>query len=528
MSDGPHILADQLVGRRLRDRYVLDRLIASGGMAHVWAATDVVLERQVAVKILHDHLAADESFVARFRAEAVSAARLNHPSIVAIYDTIGQGGVEAIVMELIRGETFREWLDRQSGPADIAEVKRVVIAVAQALATAHSMGVVHRDIKPSNILLCDDDRVMVADFGIAKLASSPDLTATGSLVGTARYLSPEQVRGEPTDGRTDVYSLAVVLYEAATGRSPFNGTSDLAIALARLQDDPPPPRRVRPELAPALEAVIQRGMALDPADRHPSADDFRLAVLGAEASTPTREITAPTPPSLLDDGPAPSFAESERTWLVPMLLLLLVAVALGVAGLLIGRTNTGQDLIDRARGAETEAPAPDPAATAPPSAEEPNDAAEPIADDGSPLQIVEVGTFDPEGDDGGERDDLIGNAIDGDPATTWRTSTYNSANFGNLKSGVGFYVRLDQSHIITSVALSSPSAGWSAKVYAADAVGRDLAGWGQPVGVAENIGGNATITTDEVDAEYLLVWITRLPENPRRVEIGEITITTVG
>ncbi len=186
-------------------------------MAEVWQAGDEVLGRHVAVKILHPHLAADQAFVARFRTEAIAAARLHHPSIVAIYDTCHEDGLEAIVMELVRGTTLRDQLDGRSMLA-YAEVVHVGAEVADALAAAHRAGLVHRDIKPANILLCADERVMVTDFGIAKIRDDTDHTQTGTMLGTVKYLAPEQVRSEPVDGRTDIYSLGVVLFECACAR----------------------------------------------------------------------------------------------------------------------------------------------------------------------------------------------------------------------------------------------------------------------------------------------------------------------
>ncbi len=246
-------------------------------MAEVWQAVDEVLGRQVAVKILHPHLAADHTFVARFRTEAIAAARLHHPGIVAIYDTGHEHGAEAIVMELVRGETLRHELDVR-GFLDPPEVVGIGAQVADALAAAHRAGLVHRDIKPANILLCPDDRVMVTDFGIAKFGDDPDLTQTGTMVGTVKYLSPEQVRGEPVDARSDIYSLGVVLFEALCARPPFSGDSPASTALARLHQTPPRPRQLRPTIPVGLDAVVTRCLQLAPDDRFDSADQLRAAL----------------------------------------------------------------------------------------------------------------------------------------------------------------------------------------------------------------------------------------------------------
>ncbi len=230
-------------GRVLAGRYRLDRHLASGGMAEVWEATDEVLGRPVAVKILHGHLADDPGLRARFHHEAVAAARLVHPSIVAIYDTCEESGVEAIVMELVRGRTLRQFMDERVR-LDPVEVVHIGAEVASALGCAHRSGIVHRDVKPANILLSDDGRVLVTDFGIAKVLDGPDVTSTSQMLGTVKYLSPEQVEGAAIDVRTDVYALGAVLYEAVCGEAPFRADNQAALALARLQRDPRPPHDV--------------------------------------------------------------------------------------------------------------------------------------------------------------------------------------------------------------------------------------------------------------------------------------------
>ncbi len=292
----------------LAGRYRLDRPLASGGMAQVWEGTDTVLEREVAVKILHPHLSHDPSLLQRFRTEAVAAARLNHHAIVAVYDTCSEHGLEAIVMELVHGRTLRAWLD-EHGPLTSLRTAELGARVADALQTAHAAGLVHRDVKPANLLLCDDGRVLITDFGIAKLRDDTDLTQTGTLLGTAKYLAPEQVEGGPVDGRTDVYALGIVLYETVCGRPPFSADSQTATALARLTTDPVPPSRLRADVPPSLERVILRCLARDPAGRWPSAATLRdalaavatdddAAVLDAlSASGPITTLPSPSPRS---------------------------------------------------------------------------------------------------------------------------------------------------------------------------------------------------------------------------------------
>lgn len=308
-ADGPSTSVGP--GTRLGGRYELQRPLASGGMAQVWVGLDTVLDRQVAVKILHPHLATDTSFVARFRREAVASARLSHPSIVAVFDTVSGNGVEAMVMELIEGRTLRALLD-DVGALPIDEVLHVGISIASALDEAHRAGIVHRDIKPANIMVATDHRVLVTDFGIAKAGSDADLTVTGTLLGTAKYLSPEQVTGGNIDPRSDLYSLGVLLFEALTGNVPFKADTDAATALARLHQDPPALRTLRPNVPPELEAIVAKLMARNANDRFPRASAVQEALVRMRANLPSssRPFTGPTPvvpPSGWPAPPSPSF-----------------------------------------------------------------------------------------------------------------------------------------------------------------------------------------------------------------------------
>ncbi len=278
------------VERVLAGRYRLRRLIAKGGMAEVWEAVDDILGRPVAVKVLHSHLADDESFRERFRREAIAAARLAHPNVVATFDTGTDEGITFIVMELVEGATLRQILN-ETGPMAPARIVHVGAQVADALHYAHRAGVVHRDVKPANILVCPDGRVKVADFGIAKAVeeSEPDrpspseaLTGTGSIIGTAQYLAPEQVDGRAVDGRTDVYALGVVLYEMVCGRPPFTGETDMAVALKHITTNPVAPGAVRAGVPRALEEIVLRAMAKAPEHRYQSADELRLALLSID------------------------------------------------------------------------------------------------------------------------------------------------------------------------------------------------------------------------------------------------------
>ncbi|MGI8873064.1 MAG: protein kinase domain-containing protein, partial [Egibacteraceae bacterium] len=492
-----------------------------GGMAQVWSGTDEVLRRKVAVKILHPHLAADGSFITRFRQEAVSAARLAHPGIVAIYDTCSEAGTEAIVMELVPGQTLRQRLDDESGPIDPWQAAALAAQVAEALEAAHEVGLVHRDVKPANILLAGDGRVKVADFGIAKAVEEADLTQPGLMVGTAKYVAPEQVEGKPVDARTDIYSLGVVLYEMLCGRPPFEGDGEAATALARLQRDPLRPRQVRPGVPKALEDIVGRAMARSPARRYGSAAELRAALLAAGAapsggsdltsthvSPAPRVRPAPLPPGAAvapraTPAAAPSFAQSERNWLIPTILLVTLAVALGVAGLLFGRSGAG-NLLGGVKDALTGTK---------PSA---------IALDGAVA-------FDPFGD-GHEDDADAVKVIDGDPATGWRTERYDNRDITRLKPGVGLVLTAQRAGRLAELVLSSPTEDWTASFYVAAEDPGSFEGWGEPVATLEGISpGSVNVDLGDARGRAVLVWITDrgngTPES--RVSIQEATLRGV-
>lgn len=286
-------------------RYVLERHLASGGMGEVWQATDTDLGRRVAVKLLHPHLSGDPDVVARFRREARSAARLHHPSIVAVYDTCNDAGREAIVLQLIDGPSLRQYLDRVGRLTD-SQAITIAVSVAEGLGVAHAAGLVHRDIKPANILF-GDQRAMVTDFGVAKALDEVDATTTGTLLGSVRYLSPEQVEGVTPDGRSDLYALGVVLYECLTGSTPWQGSTPAATALARLDQPLVPPGQLNPSMSAGLEHVVTTLLARSPDDRYPTAAALIQALQaltsndGAPVAPPAGQAPPPTSPQWMAD-----------------------------------------------------------------------------------------------------------------------------------------------------------------------------------------------------------------------------------
>jgi serine/threonine-protein kinase len=269
--------ADRVLG----GRYRLVREIARGGMASVWEAEDSLLDRRVAVKLLHPQFADDPEFLERFRREARAAARLTHPNIVPIYDVgdDARSRTPYIVMELVDGGNLKDRI-RQAAPLPDAEIRTIGATLATTLDYAHRKGLIHRDVKPQNVLLGEDGRPRLTDFGIAQAMASSGLTRTGVVMGSVHYIAPELVRGRQAAPRSDIYSLGVVLYEMATARLPFQGETDLAVALAHAEETPDPPRTFNARLAPDLEHSIMRAMARSPDHRFASAAEFAEALRG--------------------------------------------------------------------------------------------------------------------------------------------------------------------------------------------------------------------------------------------------------
>jgi eukaryotic-like serine/threonine-protein kinase len=482
----------------LAGRYVLETPIASGGMGTVWRARDEVLARAVAVKVLHPHLSADEAFVARFRREALAAARLSHPSIVAIYDTGSQPdserGVERhfIVMEFCEGGTLADAAAAE-GAFDPEKVVAVGGAICGALGYAHGAGIVHRDIKPANVLIAGDGSLKVGDFGIAKAAfATGDLTTTGSIIGTVTYLSPEQARGEEPDARSDLYALGVVLYELLTGRPPFSSDSQLATAMLHLREPPPAPRSIRAGIPKGLEAVILKALEKERDDRFESAEDMGTALSnslsgGATAllpsagrARPTRTSTHARPAGRSDTPrPLPSF---DARWLGPVLAVVAVAILLALVVPRLLGSNGGTER-GGGRGGRG----------------------------GALLEVAEVEALDPYGD-GEEHSDDAGLAADGNRrGTPWTTENY-SAPLEVVKDRPGVGLRFDLGEDPPPVArIEVTGSTGTFQVMAGDEAGSDETDFDE-VESGDGLSGRETIELDEpVQARYWLIWITSLP-----------------
>ena len=474
--------------RLLAERYELSEQLASGGMTSVWRGHDRVLGRDVVVKVLHPELAADERFRARFHEEAVNAARLTHPNIVALYDTGEQGGVAYIVMELVDGPALGQVLARH-GPLPPARAARLASEVCGALDYAHQTGVRHGSLKPSNILLADDGTVKVADFSIARAAADDDPSRTGEILGPDGFLAPEVVRGQQADGRADVYGLGACLYAMLTGRPPG---ADPATTI--------PPRSLRAGVPRDLDAIVRQAMAPDPDDRFQTVQAVAAALArsAADADGPPAGdlVGVPAEPRTMRGEPPPDRAFGhEGRWLGWTLALVGLAAALVVVGV----TVAGDDLaglLGRDRSTETTQP--------------PNSTA-----GSTTVRIAEAHSYDPLTQDAEklENERQASLAIDSDRSTAWRTEGYNQ-NLGAFKQGVGLVLDLGSPKAASRLDLALPPGdGAELTIYGADNLPDSLEGWGNQLAGPKTAADRVTFQLGDGRHQYLLVWFTSLPSD---------------
>ena len=332
-------------------RYRILTRIGSGGMADVYRAEDTHLGREVALKVLHRRFSADEGFVERFRREASSAASLQHPNVVNVFDRGEHDGTYYIAMEHLSGSTLKQLIDAQA-PLDQDRAIELGIQILKATGFAHRRGVIHRDLKPHNVIVSAEDTAKVTDFGIARAGAS-EMTETGSIMGTAQYLSPEQAQGQAVSPASDIYSIGVLLYEALTGQVPFHGESAVSIALKHLNEQPAPLSRLRPDIQVELERVVMRALAKDPAQRYTSAEEMiaaleaaRAAIRGGANGERTTAFAPVAPPPVHrfeEDAELPPLEPDDRRrprW--PWIALLALALA-GIGLALFAVLGGGED-----------------------------------------------------------------------------------------------------------------------------------------------------------------------------------------
>jgi eukaryotic-like serine/threonine-protein kinase len=471
--------------RLLAERYELSEQIASGGMTSVWRGHDRVLGRDVVVKVLHPELAADPSFRARFHEEAVNAARLTHPNIVALYDTGEQGDVAYIVMELVNGPTLREAIGRH-GPMPPSRAARLSMEVSAALDYAHQAGVCHGSLDPGNILLADDGTVKVADFSIARAASEEDPGRTGEVLGADGHLAPEVVRGHDADGRADVYGLGACLYEMLTGRPPGADRSTTI-----------PPRALRAGVPRDLDAIVRQAMAVDPDDRFQTVQAMAAALsrsaTGADSAPPVDFLPMSPVPTGPEVTASRGFLRHEGRLLGWVLGLVGVAAILVAVGLTLAK--------DDLSGLFGEEPPRRPAGSPATSAPAPR------------VEVATATSFDPEADQQ-ENQDRVLLAIDGDRTTGWRTQGYNQ-NFGpgGIKQGLGLVLDLGRSQEVGRLTLTlDPTGGSELAIYGSDEPPPpSLEGWTR---LAEPKTGGERVTFNlQGSHRYLLIWFSSLPQD---------------
>jgi tRNA A-37 threonylcarbamoyl transferase component Bud32 len=466
-------------------------------MASVWIGEDTLLGRRVAVKTLHLELAGDESLRTRFRNEAISSASIEDPGIVGVYDTGEDEGVAYIVLEFVEGQDLRRLLD-EHGPLSSAKAVSIARSVAAALDHAHRKGIVHRDVKPANVLVAADGRVKVTDFGIAKASRDDgDLTSTGAIVGTARYLAPEQVRGEPADARSDIYAAGLVLYEMLTAKAPFVADTDMGSALARLSSAPMP----LPAAVPApVAAIVERCLDIDPTRRYPTARALANALDAAadRDATAPNQITASFPVAAaatraVSAAPAKPSRSTDRRRRLPIVAALVALLGLGAGAFVLLRGTSS------------------PRANA-------------HANTLAAFPIASAQDFDPFGNDGQENHALVGLAIDGNPLTAWPTETYVTRDFGHAKAGVGIYVTLVAPATARRVSVDTLEPGWNGEIFAATTASTTLAGWGRPLASGTNLGVHTQFTLRPATrARVVLLWLTLLPPSGR-LDVAEIRV----
>lgn len=327
-------------GKVFADRYKLIKKLGSGGMADVYEAEDTVLGRTVALKILHAQFAQDENFIARFRREAQSAAKLTHNNIVSIFDVGEEAGTYYIVMEYIAGTTLKQVI-QQDAPLSTEKTIHIAGRIAKALEFAHEHDIIHRDIKPQNVMITQNGEIKVTDFGIARLGSSSTMTRTGTILGTAHYISPEQAQGGLVGPASDIYSLGVVMYEMTTGELPFRGENPVSVALKHINETPLTPRSVFSAIPENLEAVIMKAMSKNPNDRYQTARQLQEDLQRCLEGTPVKVMGAAPVADMGDDSRtmiatpprAPARKKKRPKWLIPAVvagLFLLGAAAFGV------------------------------------------------------------------------------------------------------------------------------------------------------------------------------------------------------
>jgi hypothetical protein len=461
-------MASSLNGQRVGGRYEIEELVGTGGMSSVYRARDTVLERPVALKVLHEHFSSDPEYIERFRREARAIARLNHPNIVTVIDRGEFEDRQFIVFEHVVGETLKDVVARE-GPLPVPQALALTQQVARGLAFAHENGVVHRDVKPQNVLLDENGTAKVTDFGIARsIEPGDELTETGTLLGSSDYIAPEQASGERVDERSDQYSLGALLYELLTGEVPYTGDGFMAVAMKHVRDPVPSVLARRPNVPHAVDEIVTRAMAKRPEDRYPSmaalmaAIDSALTEGAATGDTRVLPRFEPEPPRRPVERPR---RRPRRRSRLPLLLALLVVAGGAVAVGVLMRDGGG---LGGGGGSAN-------------------------------VHLTAVSDYDPFGDRT-EHPAEVPAATDGDPSTYWTTEGYQSFS----KPGVGIVLDAGRSVELSQLTVTCDTPGFTAKIQASN---RPDGGF---VDVSNDDTVEASTTFDLAGGNYryYLVWIT--------------------
>jgi eukaryotic-like serine/threonine-protein kinase len=510
-----------LVGTLLGGRYRLDAEIGRGGMSTVYRAFDTVLERPVAIKLMHREIASDADQLERFRREARAVAQLNHPHIVTVIDAGEElspdGGrppecAPYIVLEYIEGETLKDVI-RREGQLEIPRAIAYALEIARALEAAHERMIVHRDVKPQNVLIGAEGGAKITDFGIARSLTEEGLTVAGRVLGTTDYVSPEQALGQPVTGQSDIYSLGVVLYEMLTGEVPFRGESPVAVAMRHVREEVPDVQHLRPEVSAATAAVVDRAVDKDLGRRFPDAHTMAreleevLAIETSRAGQATGEVT-----SVLKTLPGgtrgrlPWRLRHPARWIASLVVLAaIVALALVLAA---GSTHRGTGVAPDVRAAGLRA---------------------------VPLSQTAAHGYNPFGT-GPENHDRIQNVVDSDPNTSWSTEQYYG---GTLQKpggvGTGLYLDASPGVVAKAMQIQTTTPGFAAQVYASDSEPTELPygnptalgprGWRGPVGGSASVSSRQRIRLGVSHPyRYYLLWLTALPPGKQSASISGVTL----
>ncbi|MCW2964971.1 MAG: serine/threonine protein kinase [Actinomycetia bacterium] len=466
-----------MVGEVLSDRYEVEELVGTGGMSSVFRAHDRLLDRKVALKVLHQQFTDDADYVERFRREARAVAALSHPNIVTVIDRGEHGNRQFIVFEYIDGENLKALIQRR-GPAPVITALELALQIARGLSFAHQRGLVHRDVKPQNVLLNGDGQAKVTDFGIARsLDVQHGMTQTGTVLGTSDYIAPEQAQGQRVDEHTDVYSLGVVLYEMLTNEVPFPGENFVAVAMRHINEAPPPVRDKRPDVSPRLEAAVQRAMAKRPEDRFQTMTDFCHELEANLAEAQGETVVAPALPR---KARAPR-RQGANPWPIVLALVTLIVIGAVIAYLLVHRNNG-------------------------------NAGATAGGGTGGVPTLFATGAYDPWGT-GGENDARAKYATDNNGATYWETEQYYDHPSLN-KPGVGLVLDAKRVVQLHELGVATGTPGFTAVIRAGDSP----TNFPDTVSTSQTVDGTAPFTIVGKPHRYYLLWITRLgPYNTAQI-----------